>query len=148
MNGIPHTNPNTREFKGEIADDLYVCHSCDNRKCVNPDHLWLGTAADNAKDASAKGRLKGKGQGLGSPGAQIDQVGVKNKNAKLNEQQVLEIRALLRQGVNSHEVASMYGVTYRNIRAIAIRRSWAHLEADNPASESERINDRQVSKKN
>jgi len=43
--------------KGTIPNGMHICHSCDNRKCINPDHLWLGTQSDNQKEASIKKRF-------------------------------------------------------------------------------------------
>lgn len=101
---------------GPIPEGLFVCHSCDNRPCVRPDHLFLGTHSDNMQDMVAKGR---------APKDKPSQRGVLNPQAKLTAAQVRDIRA----SAEPHTVlAPRYGVTATLIRAIRNRKAWAWLE--------------------
>lgn len=92
-------------FKGPITDNLFVCHSCDNTSCVNPDHLWLGTTQDNKKDQISKGR-----------GGII-----------LKPRDVLLIRKLYDKTVGSATIARIFNVSCSTITNIAKRRIWKHI---------------------
>lgn len=96
---------------GEIPDGLFVCHGCDNRKCVNPNHLFLGTPKENSEDMVSKGRSI---------------VNEKNPRAKLKSSEVREIRKILSSSSNlSHkEIASMFGVSSATISLIGSNSTW------------------------
>jgi hypothetical protein len=97
-------------FVGKIPDGYHVCHTCDNPRCVNPAHLFIGTIADNTADKTRKGRAaKGSGHG----------------NAKLTESQIVEIRRLHPQ-VSSRKLAKMFGVCKTTILDIVNNRKWLH----------------------
>lgn len=96
-------------FVGPIPDGRLVCHHCDNRPCVRPDHLFLGTALDNVRDMIAKGRR------VTPPG-------------KLTSGQVVEVRARHAAGSAScDDLAAEFGVTRLAIMNIVNRMSWKHL---------------------
>lgn len=100
-------------YKKAILKGLYICHSCDVPACVNPDHLWLGTHAENMADAARKGRVH--------PGEQ-------NGMAKLTEDQVREIAELYKTGNYSQkEVGKMFGVTGVVVHVIISGKQWKHL---------------------
>lgn len=97
-------------FVGKIPKGFLICHKCDNPKCVNPDHLFLGKPKDNSQDMVSKDRsLKGE----------------KNNNSKLTEKMVMEIRKSKR---SKEFLAKKYKVSVCTIRDVLIRRTWSHVE--------------------
>lgn len=98
-----------------IPEGMVVCHTCDEPRCVNPEHLFLGSHTDNMRDMVRKGR-------------HASQVGI-NSRARLTPQQVQEIRMTDRT-LPSHIVAPMYGVSSSTIRRIRSGHSWATLNSD------------------
>lgn len=96
---------------GPVSDDLYICHKCDNRLCVNPDHLYAGTVRNNADDAIARDRIKGEFNG----------------RAKLTNEQVVEIRERYANGEYQEKLAAAYNVGQTTISEIVIGKKWVHV---------------------
>lgn len=111
---------------GEIPEGLCVCHRCDNRWCVNPDHLFLGTHAENQTDCYEKGR-RAYGIRHGSHTKPESRPrGTLHARAKLNEDAVRDIR-LMRGVVSQQALADKYGVPQTAISAVHLRKTWDHV---------------------
>ena len=112
---------------GEIPNTFCVCHTCDNRKCVNPKHLFLGTRADNMQDMLRKGcgnKACGDNQGLRRHPERVPR-GERNGHAKLTDAQVMEIRTAKK---TAQEFAAAFNVSRATIYDIRRYKTWAHLD--------------------
>lgn len=98
-------------FKGKIPEGKLVCHTCDNRACCNPDHLFLGTHLDNQGDMARKNRVAH---------------GERHYNAKLSESDVLTIRSLAKS-LTAEELAERFGVSAKNIGHVIRGDTWKRL---------------------
>ena len=98
---------------GVIPAGMFVCHSCDNRLCVNPKHLWLGTAKENNRDMRRKGRDRG-----------YDKRGERNPSARLKRSDVDDIRRRATAGEHQGYIAFEYGVSRQLVSAIKNGRVW------------------------
>ena len=106
---------------------LFVCHSCDQRLCCNPKHLWLGTQKQNLEDAAAKGRMhRGEEHGLRKH-PELVRRGEQCSWSKLKNADVIEIRALHADGMSRSDLSRKFGVSQRTIGKIARRERWKHV---------------------
>lgn len=112
---------------GPIAKGLFVCHRCDTPRCVNPAHLFLGTAAVNNADMWKKGR----GVGGSVRGERVT-------GAKLTAPKVRSIRQRLAGGAALDVLAAEYGVTKEAIWQIAKRKTWKHVKDAAPQAQSDK----------
>jgi hypothetical protein len=98
---------------GPVPAGLAVLHHCDNRACVRPDHLWVGTKSENSRDMAAKGRervpfLRGERHG----------------EAKLTDAAVRDIRTSDQSGL---ALAARYGVSPSLVSLVRRRKAWTHI---------------------
>jgi hypothetical protein len=100
---------------GPISDGLFVCHRCDNRICCNPDHLFLGTAADNSGDMVTKGR-SARGRRVAG--------------AILTEERVAQIRTLRAEGWSHEDLARRFEITSRHVGKVCRGEIWKHVGGD------------------
>lgn len=93
-------------FKAERCDGLMVCHKCDTPQCVNPEHLFLGTALDNMRDMREKGRAA----------------------RKLSDVEITEIRRRRAGGETLVSIAKDYGINHTMVSFIARGVVWRHVK--------------------
>lgn len=101
-----------------IPDGMVACHKCDNRRCANPSHIFVGTIRDNVRDMDSKGRRNTNARTFGE----------KHHPAKLNESQVVEISRLCETSTHPDRViGEMFGVGKSIVNDIRHKRKWRHL---------------------
>ena len=103
-------------FNGKIKDDLWVLHKCDNPKCCNPEHLYLGDRSQNVKDMMNRGRLN-------------HVYGERASNSKLTDNDVVSIRNdRFELGLTYRELAKKYGLkSHKSVMQICNGQSWCHV---------------------
>lgn len=121
------------QLNGPIPADIDVCHKCDNRKCVRPDHLFAGTRADNMKDCAAKGRNAMQKRPwrsfFANPANQPPPPRGENQgNSKLSDAIVRRIRERKTQGAKSSDLSREYGICPSQVRRIVAGKAWAHVK--------------------
>ena len=117
-NGYGHTSRGPAHrvahelFVGPVPDGMDVCHSCDNRSCVNPDHLFIGSRAENMADAMAKGRTEG------------------GHRKHLKEAQVQEVKRRLALGLSQSRIAADMDLHHVTVSNIATGRAYTGAQSN------------------
>lgn len=101
-------------YFGEIPPSMLVLHKCDNRKCINPRHLFLGNHKDNSQDMIKKGRNR-------------PVIGEAHGMSRLKEPQVSEIKKLIKSGMAQRKIAAKFFISAATVCNISKKRYWTHV---------------------
>ena len=109
---------------------IHVLHRCDNPRCVNPDHLFTGTAADNVRDKQRKGRCNsptGSRHGAKTKPGYAKRA-VNKSYSEVSESTVVDLRLYYATGgFLQKRLAEMFGLSGRTVRNILARKTWNHI---------------------
>ena len=98
--------------KGPLPEGKQICHTCDNPKCVNPDHLFVGTSQDNHDDMKEKKRHTYRQQ---------------SKTAKITEEQARQVLGMVGLGIKQTVIAKAFGLSQVQVSRIKLGQRWKHL---------------------
>jgi len=112
-----------------IPDGMYTCHTCDNSRCVEINHLYAGTPKQNSADRELRGRSNpqsGDEHWMARNPEKI-QRGGNHPRARITEQDVIKVRELYASGVGQGEIATRFGITRGYVSLLITRKKWAHV---------------------
>lgn len=101
---------------GPIPNGMLACHRCDNKLCVNPDHIFLGTQKDNISDMYRKGRNRN-----------VSLRGEENHRSKYTTNQAVDVKTLRLNGTSMKQISELTGVSEPAVNSICQGRVWRHV---------------------